>query len=69
MTDEPKVKPGGKGCKGCNRILYVTDPDYCPDCQDREREAAERIVGVVGPVVDALETLLGHCSLPEDDAE
>lgn len=39
MTDEPKVKPGGKGCKGCNRILYVTDPDYCPDCADKAPKA------------------------------
>ena len=32
MTEIKPPKPGAKGCKGCGRVLYVTDPDYCPDC-------------------------------------
>ena len=33
MTEIKPPKPGAKGCKGCGRVLYVTDPDYCPDCE------------------------------------
>lgn len=42
MTDEPKVKPGAKGCKGCGRVLYVTDPDYCPDPECQAKAAKEK---------------------------
>lgn len=35
MTEIKPPKPGAKGCKGCGRVLYVTDPDYCPDCADK----------------------------------
>lgn len=35
VTEIKPPKPGAKGCKGCGRVLYVTDPDYCPDCADK----------------------------------
>lgn len=43
MTEIPKVKPGAKGCKGCGRVLYVTDPDYCPDCAHLAPKAEPQI--------------------------
>ena len=42
MTEIKPPKPGAKGCKGCGRVLYVTDPDYCPDCADKAPKPAPK---------------------------
>ena len=29
------AKQGVKLCQGCKRVLWMGDPDYCGDCQDK----------------------------------
>lgn len=67
--EEALAHLGFKLCLVCGCVLWAGDPDVCEKCREKAARSIMGIVGIVGPVVDALEMMLGYCRLPEPEGD